>query len=214
MNKPFLADEVLNVMTAGVVITDHAKGLGDISLADRAAAIWDRAFSPDVLDWLDGLASENLPEGRVLVQPSAARGSLELICEKSGTPAGAHRDALIEDAAMLVEHFLEAVPAPWIRIRLDVVTGNACRRFHIDAVKARLICTYRGTGTQYGNASDGVTPDHIHTVPTGAPVILRGTKWPETPEANLRHRSPPIEGSGETRLLLVVDPIFDPEDEA
>lgn len=58
-----------------------------------------------------------------------------------------------------------------------------------------------------------MTPEHVHTVPTGAPVILRGTLWPETPEANLRHRSPPIEGSGETRLLLVIDPIHDPEDE-
>lgn len=139
MNKPFLADEVLNVTTAGVGITDHAEGLGDIRLADRAAAIWDRAFSPDVLDWLDGLAPETLPEGRVIVQPNAARGAFQLMCESSGTPAGGHRDALIQDAAMLVEHFLEAVPAPWIRIRLDVVTGNACRRFHIDAVKARLI---------------------------------------------------------------------------
>nr|WP_245926135.1 DUF1826 domain-containing protein [Ascidiaceihabitans donghaensis] len=27
------------------------------------------------------------------------------------------------------------------------------------------------------------------------------------------HRSPPIEGSGETRLVLVLDPIFDLEDE-
>ena len=34
---------------------------------------------------------------------------------------------------------------------------------------------------------------------------------PERPNAGLRHRSPPIEGTGETRLVLVLDPIVDPD---
>ncbi|HMB12384.1 MAG TPA: DUF1826 domain-containing protein, partial [Roseovarius sp.] len=32
------------------------------------------------------------------------------------------------------------------------------------------------------------------------------------PPSGLLHRSPPIEGSGETRLLLVLDPVDDPEE--
>ncbi|ESQ13779.1 MAG: hypothetical protein N838_33160, partial [Thiohalocapsa sp. PB-PSB1] len=51
------------------------------------------------------------------------------------------------------------------------------------------------------------------TVPTGAPILLRGTLWPEQPKSGLLHRSPPIEGSGETRLLLVLDPMDGPEDD-
>ncbi|MGY6411964.1 MAG: DUF1826 domain-containing protein, partial [Alkalilacustris sp.] len=81
-------------------------------------------------------------------------------------------------------------------------------------VTARLLCTYRGTGTQLGIAPDGRDPDPIHTAPTGAVLILRGTLWPTDPSANLHHRSPPIAGTGETRLLLVLDPIFDPEEAA
>jgi hypothetical protein len=50
-------------------------------------------------------------------------------------------------------------------------------------------------------------------VPTGAPILLRGTLWPEQPKSGLLHRSPPIEGSGETRLLLVLDPMDGPEDD-
>ncbi|MEM9762584.1 MAG: DUF1826 domain-containing protein, partial [Pseudomonadota bacterium] len=45
------------------------------------------------------------------------------------------------------------------------------------------------------------------------PIILRGTQWPETPRSGLLHRSPPIEGTGEARLILVIDPIFDPDEE-
>lgn len=97
-------------------------------------------------------------------------------------------------------------------LRLDVVTRNACRRFHIDAVTARLVCTYRGTGTRYGVSTGGGEPRRVFTVPTGSPIVLRGMRWPETPLSGLLHRSPPIEGTGETRLVL--DPLDDPEDVA
>ncbi|MEO1549526.1 MAG: DUF1826 domain-containing protein, partial [Pseudomonadota bacterium] len=68
-------------------------------------------------------------------------------------------------------------------------------------------------GTQYGISVDGTEPARVFTVQTGAPILLRGTEWPEEPKSGLLHRSPPIEGSGETRLVLVLDPIFDPVDE-
>ena len=102
----------------------------------------------------------------------------------------------------------------YLRLRLEaVIQTNACRKFHIDAITARLVCTYRGTGTQYGISTDGHDPDRVFTVPTGAPILLRGTLWPGRPPSGLLHRSPPIEGTGETRLVLVFDPVLNPEDE-
>ena len=121
---------------------------------------------------------------------------------------------LIEDASALASIFANVMDSAYVRLRFDVVETNACRKFHIDAVKARLVCTYRGTGTQYGLSENGHDPAQILTVPTGAPIILRGTRWPETPVSGMLHRSPPIAGTGETRLLLVVDPIDDPAEEA
>ena len=121
---------------------------------------------------------------------------------------------LIEDASALASIFANVMDSAYVRLRFDVVDTNACRKFHIDAVKARLVCTYRGTGTQYGLSENGHDPAQILTVPTGAPIILRGTRWPETPVSGVLHRSPPIAGTGETRLLLVLDPIDDPAEEA
>ncbi|GGG66682.1 hypothetical protein GCM10011415_11900 [Salipiger pallidus] len=54
----------------------------------------------------------------------------------------------------------------------------------------------------------------VLTVPTGSPIVLRGTRWPESPLSGLLHRSPPIAGTGETRLLLVLDPVEDSERDA
>jgi hypothetical protein len=148
----------------------------------------------------------------VVLRPETVRDAAMHICETAETPACAERDRLVEDAAALADIFAGLTDAPYLRLRFDVVDTNACRKFHVDTITSRLICTYRGTGTQYGTASDGMEPQRVLTVPTGAPVVLRGKLWPETPSSGLLHRSPPIEGTGETRLVLVLDPIFDLEE--
>lgn len=113
---------------------------------------------------------------------------------------------------MLAQHLASLMKAPYLRLRLQAVTTNACRKFHLDAITGRLVCTYRGTGTQYGTSVNGEDPEQIFTTPTGTPILLRGSLWPTKPETGLLHRSPLIEGTGETRLVLVLDPIFDLEE--
>lgn len=44
-----------------------------------------------------------------------------------------------------------------------------------------------------------------------APDLLRGTLWLGKPASGLLHRSPLIEGTGETQLVLVLDPARGPE---
>jgi hypothetical protein len=169
---------------------------------------------PGFQSWIDGLDGDVLPRARVILRPEAVRDAASEICDASGTPAGPERERLVDDTAALAALFADLLRARWLRLRLDVVTTNACRKFHIDRVTARLVCTYRGTGTQYGVSTDGAEPRRIFTVPTGAPILLRGTLWPERPRAGLMHRSPPIEGTGETRAVLVLDPVDDPEEAA
>jgi len=176
------------------------------------AAIWHRQAVPAFQGWLDALAPELLPNSRVVVHRSQVRPAVAEICELAKTPAGAARAHLIEDIVTLSETFAELMRTDYLRLRLDAVKTNACRKFHVDAITARLVCTYRGIGTQYGISADGGDPERIFTVATGAPILLRGTLAREQPAAGLRHRSPPIEGSGTTRLVLVLDPVADPED--
>lgn len=205
-------DDPVCEATDAVAVSDRPAGLSAIWEPACAAAISTRAPMQGFQSWIDGLDAEDLPEARVILRPDAVRGVTTEICDAAGTPAGPHRDRLVDDIAALADVFAGLMQARWLRLRLDVVRTNACRKFHIDAVTARLICTYRGTGTQYTLCPDGADPREIATTPIGAPILLRGTLWPEHPRSGLLHRSPPIEGSGERRLVLVLDPVDDPED--
>ncbi len=199
--------------TTGVEVTELPEGLSAIHRPGCAAAIWRRRPLPGFQSWIDSLEPERLPSARVVLRPEHVRETVTQICETSGTPGCRERDSLVDDTAALADIFAAQMSAPYIRLRFDIVSTNACWKFHIDTVTARLVCTYRGTGTQYGVSTDGAEPQRIFTVPTGAPMLLRGRLWPNQPESGLVHRSPPIEGTGETRLVLVLDPISDPDNE-
>ena len=205
-----LAHDVEENVAIGVGVLDTPEGLSAIHRPGCAGAIWRRSPLPGFQSWIDALEPEVLPTGCMVLRPEDVRDAAFQICEASGTPDCTERTWLIDDAAALAEILAGQMGAPYLRLRFDVVTTNACRKFHIDAVTARLVCTYRGTGTQYGISIDGAEPRRVSTVPTGAPILLRGTLWPEHPKSGLLHRSPPIEGTGETRLMFVLDPLSGP----
>lgn len=195
------------------VVTETTKieGISVIREPDCPAAIWQRDLAPGFQAWIDTLDPDLLPRARVILRPEDIRDATAEIYENSNTPTGPERDFLTKDTAALARVFAKLMQTPFLRLRFDVVSTNACRKFHIDTVTARLICTYRGSGTQYGFSMDDGTLAHVASVPTGAPFLLRGKLWQENPDAGLRHRSPQIEGTGETRLVLVLDPIADPD---
>lgn len=196
----------------GVAIADQPEHLSAFLRPGVAAAIWHRQSTPDFQTWVTALDPAQLPTGRAVMRPGTVRSAMADFCNIARTPPCAQRDQLIDDAAALAHMFAALMKSPYLRLRLQAVNTNACRKFHIDALTARLVCTYRGTGTQYVISTNGQDPNRVFTVPTSAPILLRGTLWPETPASGLLHRSPPIAQTGETRLVLVLDPIFDLED--
>lgn len=197
----------------GVEIADEPAAFRTFLQPGCAAAIWRRQTPPEVQSWLDGIDGEALPRARVVLPTDAVDETVQHLFDTVNLPDGTERAWLQKDIVGLADILSDLMNARYLRLRLDAVTTNACRKFHIDAVTARLVCTYRGTGTQYGVSSDGDDPRRVFTVQTGAPILLRGTLWPDEPPSGLLHRSPPIEGTGETRLVLVLDPVTDPEDE-
>ncbi|PZX09929.1 uncharacterized protein DUF1826 [Palleronia aestuarii] len=196
----------------GVLTVQQPDRLWEIRSQDVGGVIWQRCPLTSFQAWIDGLDPECLPRARTVLRPDAVGEVVLGACDSAGTPDGPERRHLIDDIATLADIFSTVMGATYLRLRLDVVDTNACRRFHIDRLTARLICTYRGTATQYGTAREG-DPGTIHTVPTGTPFLMRGTLWPARPDPGLVHRSPPIEGSGKTRLILVLDPVEDPSGE-
>lgn len=204
--------KVIQDAAIGVGVTDTPDGLSSLHRPGCAATIWRRQPLAGFQSWLNAVDPECLPRARVTLQANQVRNAVHQICETCGTPDCGKRTRLIEDIAALANIFSGLMDTTHIRLRLDVVTNNLCGMFHVDAVTARLICTYRGPGTQYGVSTDGAEPKRVFSVPTGSPILLKGTRWADGPPSGLLHRSPPIMGTGETRLLLVLDPVVEPEE--
>ncbi|MDJ0613956.1 MAG: DUF1826 domain-containing protein [Rhizobiaceae bacterium] len=196
----------------GVAVSDEPGKFDILRQPGVAATIWRRKLPSDFQEWMDTLPVEILPSARVIIREEIARDAVEVICQSAGLPNTMQRHYFVQDVVSLAKQFSELMGTRNLRLRFDVIDDNACRKFHIDAVTARLVCTYRGIGTQYGMSSDGEEPKRIFSTPTGSPIVLRGTEWPELPASGLLHRSPPVEGTGMTRLVLVIDALPD-EDE-
>lgn len=205
--------EAADVSVIALAVVEKADEITRFLEPDCPALIWRRRSSNNLQAWLEELPEEQLPQGRLILRTETIGDAVRQLCENAHMPDCVERELLIADIVELGESFAELINVRHLRLRLDRVSNNACRKFHVDAISARLVCTYRGTGTQYGISAGDNEPQHVSTVSTGEPILLRGSLWPESPRSGLLHRSPPIEGTGETRLVLVLDPIADPEDE-
>ncbi len=198
-----------NKALVGVALALTANDFSIIQDPDCAAVLCQTRISSHILAWLASLDPACLPKARVILRSDRVQSALVQICDMAQMPVCSERDAFIAHAQQLSDAFMHIMKAPYMRLRLDIISHNACSRFHIDAMTARLICTYRGSGTQYGLANADGDPETVHTVPTGAAIVLRGKRWPPKAKVDLVHRSPPIQGTGQTRLVLVLDPIAD-----
>lgn len=195
----------------GVAVVEDVIGLEAFRAKNCAATLWNRQIPQEILKWMNAIDPDALPVGRCIVRAVETGPMVRSFCDKVGLPKGPERSWFEQDVASLAGIFSDLMRTPHIRLRMDMVTTNACRKFHVDAIVGRLVCSYRGPGTQYGTGQNGKDPNRVFTVPTGAPILLRGSLWPETPRSGLLHRSPPIETTGETRLVVVLDPMNHPE---
>lgn len=198
-------------ISAGIKTCDAAEDLAAINKPDMELVIWQRALPLCLTTWLDQLDASRLPDMRVLVQPSELRRAVEPLLDDSGLPAGDFRDLLLGDINNLVSAFAGITGTDLVDVRLERLSHDACWKFHRDSVEARLLTTYRGSAT------DWVKPRHatqalreqksyagplerlrVHDV-----AIFKGSS--AGPGNGIVHRSPPIAGTGQTRLLLVLN---------
>ena len=192
---------------AGAVLQgSDASILSGIKQPGIAAAIWQRDPAPDFNDWILKVPPEHLPKLRSLVAVDAVESCIHAACDLAGTPAGPEREMLASDIAALAFLTSEIMKTSLLHLRLDVVSTSTSHKFHVDNMTARMLCTYRGSGTQLAQPGVVATP---LTVSQGSAVFLRGAHWPGKEKTGLLHRSPPIAGTGETRLLAAIDPALD-----
>ena len=200
-------------VTAKVAFIDEVEGLVQLFDGNIAGVIWRRRVHKRMQSWLDMLPVDQLPTGRIVLPVPKVRSAVTELMNINEMPDSAERRFLLDDICMLAHEFNELCKSHYLRLRFDVITTNKCPKFHNDHVAARLLCTYRGVGTQYSFLDDQKKPTDIFPTPKYAAIVLRGTKWPTDCFNNLVHRSPEIYGENETRLLLVIDSVDDDDNE-
>jgi len=110
--------------------------------------------------------------------------------------------ALSIDVTKLALCFARVTGAVHARLRLEHVDDDACRKFHVDQVGYRLLCTYVGPGTEW--LDEGGITRHMWPMEV---AILKGSKVPGDGPRVL-HRSPPISQlppDRRSRLVLCID---------
>ncbi|MEM9839458.1 MAG: DUF1826 domain-containing protein [Pseudomonadota bacterium] len=169
------------------------------------AATWRRALPVHVSQSLAQISTATGIDLRTEAMPSGVGEHVARFLSDLGVEDESVHAWLEEDVETLAKAFSTLLGTERIALRLEWVRSDACRKFHQDAIRARLICTYTGPGTEYGIAPRGEEPEDIRRVPVGSPMLLKGKAWRGSARPLLVHRSPPIEGTGQGRLVVVID---------
>ena len=196
---------------AGIGTCDAAEGLAAIGNPGMELVIWRRALPRRLQAWLERLDAACLPDLRVLVRPGDLRRAVEPHLDRCGMPPGDLRDLLLGDVDDLVSAFAGIIRSGLVDVRLERVSHDACWKFHRDYVEARLLTTYRGPATEWVQPIDAgralreqksykgpLERLRVHDV-----AIFKGNCT--GPGSGIVHRSPPVAGTGCTRLLLCLN---------
>lgn len=194
-------------VAADVFMSRDVEILGEIGSPGVAAAIWLRKPEIAFQDWIDQLPKKKLPELRTVVPVHLAEAAVITACENVNVAPCAERDVLASDVAVLCLIMAKVLDIRQVRIRLDVADEVMCPKFHIDNVQARLLCTYRGKGTEYVPATAEDDRKQIRQLKPGAVGLFRGALWNSAEVTGIKHRSPEIVPEDGSRLLLVIDPV-------
>jgi hypothetical protein len=113
-------------------------------------------------------------------------------------------DFLQTEMRVLTFRFAQLMNCDSIRIRFEGVNHNACKKIHADYTDLRLILTLKGPGSEYIPFGLPADERHLERMEVGQVGLFKGRLFGEG-HSPCYHRSPQIEGTGETRLLLVID---------
>ena len=145
--------------------------------------------------------------GTIQLTTSVERAHAALTDAFTQQPQAAWHADIAADIAALAASFAAIMALSHVVIRLERVVGDACKRWHADYVSVRLICTYRGSGTQWIERTieraDAPPVETPRSLALGAVGLFKGRIL--AGDQAIVHRSPQIAGTGDERLLLVLD---------
>ena len=215
-----------DVPQPGVLLTPDVDDLRRIAEPGLTLTVWCRDADPGIARELKRRSP--LPDFalRCELAPAAladhAAGTLAEALARQGLAAAAY-PCWLADLTALSERFAALVTAHLgqrrMTLRLEALAGVACPRLHVDQTRLRLLCTYRGPGT------DWLPPAAVNraALTQGAPNaqiadpaavrrlapfwvgLFKGERYPGNAGRGQVHRSPTVEPGSAPRLLFCLD---------
>ncbi|ESQ15984.1 MAG: hypothetical protein N838_27820 [Thiohalocapsa sp. PB-PSB1] len=206
-----------------VCVGDDPGALTGILQPETGIAILRRFPAAAIVREVEKLGAGALPGNKVrLDRDSSGTDIAGLLAAHDLDPAGFQ--AWIDDIAALAGVFFTLTarlssPPPTVTLRIESLADDGCRRFHTDRSQLRLLCTYRGPGTEWlvhdqvdwqaletHQPNEAILrhgqPRHLEPFWVG---VLKGECFPGNAGRGLVHRSPPVAGTGMTRVLVCLD---------
>ncbi|GGY57495.1 hypothetical protein GCM10011297_32670 [Bacterioplanes sanyensis] len=214
----------LRCTSSSALLGDNANVLTHIYDAGINLVAWRRSLADEVADYAQFLASADCTWSSLQcrLEPEAAFQALA-----RALPDAAGKAALVSDAAELVDMFCCLFDLPAAGLRLALVNGAMCPKFHVDKVPCRLVTSYLGPGSEWlynhqversrmghrtGGKADrdaGVYHDDaaVQQLAQHDVVLLKGENWLGNEGNGAVHRSPtPVPpAASSSRLLLTLD---------
>lgn len=209
-----------------VAVVKRSEGLARVLKPEINVCVWRRTLPPRFERWLAALARTLVHDvsRHVSAAPASTRPLFAGLPDDTAEDAAMIR-AWADDVAGVAGRLAALLGQPTVRATLATVVTNKCRKFHSDYKTLRLVCTYAGPGTEWvddrhvnreamGHEETCIDAANLHIVPRGSSVrrggpgdvvILKGELFPGNRGRGAVHRSPPIEATGERRIVLTLD---------
>jgi len=171
---------------------------------------WRRAVDPRIETYLDGATTSGTAQSIETLAPHE-RARLDAL------PAGDGREALLDDTALLTEILHELVDCPIAGLRCTRLEHAMCPGWHVDRIPLRMLCTYRGPGTEWledqsvdrdALTNSGIADGAFRRAEAGELVLLKGALWQDNEGLGAVHRSPAVRPGTGRRTLVTLDPLW------
>ncbi|MGB0521735.1 MAG: DUF1826 domain-containing protein [Flammeovirgaceae bacterium] len=123
----------------------------------------------------------------------------------------AHYPAIQADIVHLLSLFFSAVGTESVRFAFIPVRNGMCRKFHTDVTDYRLLCTYKGVGTEIIRPENSIPGSDLfeqmsaESLKEGEVLLFRGALSATEEYPPLLHKSPAVNHPTDHRLLLRLD---------
>lgn len=211
--------------TAPTAVDFDALELLSIFAHEQQITVVERPQSEAITQYLQSIAP-SLGRGFQVIL-SAGESVYGPVLAQRLLPAQPGRDALLADIDLLAHLYSDLIGCPEIGVRLEVLHGAMCPKFHVDRTGIRLLCTYLGPGTEWlddryadrsklgistanvCDADSGLILDcaGLHQSSAFAVALLKGSLWQGNQQRGVIHRSPAV-APNQIRVVLAMDALW------